>query len=286
MVGGLPVFSRAWGAGKPFDQVVMDIPIASGPYKIGRLNFGRDITYERDPNYWARDLNVRRGRYNFDRVTYKIYKDTTAQTEAFKAGEFDYLRSVLGARMGANLRRQEVRFRRADQGRAADEERRRLPGLPHQHAAREVQGPARAPGARARLRLRVDEPADDVQRVHARARLLQRERLRGQGPAGPGRAEGARASEKASPGKVFTEEVPMPPSTIRRAACATTCARRATCWPKRAGPTATARCATPKASRSRSSTSTAAAASGWSRPISRRSPSSASRASIAAPTSR
>jgi len=93
MVGGLPVFSRAWGAGKPFDQIVMDIPIASGPYKIGRLNFGRDITYQRDPNYWARDLNVRRGRYNFDRITYKIYKDTTAQTEAFKAGEFDYLRT-------------------------------------------------------------------------------------------------------------------------------------------------------------------------------------------------
>jgi len=93
LVGGLPVFSRAWGAGKPFDQVVMDVPIASGPYRIGRLNFGRDITYQRDPDYWGRDLNVRRGRYNFDRITYKIYKDTTAQTEAFKAGEFDYLRT-------------------------------------------------------------------------------------------------------------------------------------------------------------------------------------------------
>ena len=93
LVGGLPVFSRAWGAGKPFDQVVMDIPVASGPYRIGRVNFGRDITYERDPNYWARDLGVRRGMYNFDRITYKIYRDNTAQTEAFKAGEFDYLRT-------------------------------------------------------------------------------------------------------------------------------------------------------------------------------------------------
>ncbi len=93
MVGGLPVFSRAWGAGKPFDQVVMDMPIASGPYRIGRVNFGRDITYNRDPSYWGRNLNVQRGRYNFDRVTYKIYKDATAQTEAFKAGEFDYLRT-------------------------------------------------------------------------------------------------------------------------------------------------------------------------------------------------
>jgi microcin C transport system substrate-binding protein len=93
LVGGLPVFSRKWGAGKPFDQVIMDQPIASGPYKIGRMNFGRDITYERRNDYWAKDLPVRRGLYNFDRITYKIYKDNTAQTEAFKANEFDYLRT-------------------------------------------------------------------------------------------------------------------------------------------------------------------------------------------------
>jgi microcin C transport system substrate-binding protein len=91
LVGSLPVFSRDWGGGKPLDQIITDPPIASGPYKIGRVNFGRDITYQRDPNYWARDLNVRRGMYNFDRVTHKIYKDNTAQTEGFKAGEFDYI---------------------------------------------------------------------------------------------------------------------------------------------------------------------------------------------------
>ncbi len=100
LVGSIPVFSRAWGGGKPFDQVVMDYPIGSGPYKIGKVNFGRDITFQRDPDYWARDLNVRRGLYNFDRVTYKIYKDNTAQTEAFKAGEFDYI-EVFGARLWA-----------------------------------------------------------------------------------------------------------------------------------------------------------------------------------------
>jgi microcin C transport system substrate-binding protein len=93
LVGGLPIFSRDWGAGKPLDQVIMEHPIASGPYKIGRMNFGRDITYERDGDYWARELGIRRGMFNFDRITYKIYKDTTAQTEAFKAGEFDYLRT-------------------------------------------------------------------------------------------------------------------------------------------------------------------------------------------------
>jgi microcin C transport system substrate-binding protein len=95
-VGGLPVFSRQWGVegGKPkrFDQVVMDIPIGSGPYRIGPVRFGKDITYVRDPNYWARDLSVRRGMANFDRVTVKIYRDNTARLEALKAGEFDLMR--------------------------------------------------------------------------------------------------------------------------------------------------------------------------------------------------
>lgn len=95
-VGSLPVFSRKWGLengkAKPFDQVVMDIPIGSGPYRIGPVRFGKDITYVRDPDYWAKDLNVRKGSANFDRVTVKIYKDNTARLEALKAGEFDLMR--------------------------------------------------------------------------------------------------------------------------------------------------------------------------------------------------
>jgi microcin C transport system substrate-binding protein len=99
-VGGLPVFSRAWGNAvdpktgqrKTFDQVVTDIPIGSGPYKIGPVQFGKDITYVRDPAYWARDLPVRRGTANFDRIVVKIYKDNTAKLEALKAGEFDLMR--------------------------------------------------------------------------------------------------------------------------------------------------------------------------------------------------
>lgn len=99
-VGGLPIFSRAWGNStdpktgqrKSFDQVVMDIPIGSGPYTIGPVRFGKDITYVRDPNYWARDLPSRKGMANFDRIVVKIYRDNTAKLEALKAGEFDLMR--------------------------------------------------------------------------------------------------------------------------------------------------------------------------------------------------
>jgi microcin C transport system substrate-binding protein len=92
VVGGMAVFSRQWGAGKPFDEITTEVPIASGPYKIANPRLGRDITYVRDANYWGRDLAVRRGHFNFDRVTYKIYLDETARFEGLKAGEIDFMR--------------------------------------------------------------------------------------------------------------------------------------------------------------------------------------------------
>ena len=87
----LPVFSRKWGGQQPFDRVVQDEPLTSGPYRIERFDWGKVIAYRRDPNYWGRDLNVRRGMFNFDRVVYKYFKDETARLEGFKAGEFDWV---------------------------------------------------------------------------------------------------------------------------------------------------------------------------------------------------
>lgn len=95
IVGGLPVFSRDWGKGKPFDQVVAEIPIGSGPYQLASPRMGRDVTYVRDPQYWAADLPVRKGQYNFDRITFRIYLDETSRFEGLKAGEFDFMREFI-----------------------------------------------------------------------------------------------------------------------------------------------------------------------------------------------
>ncbi|MEJ7687608.1 MAG: extracellular solute-binding protein [Variovorax sp.] len=92
VVGGMAVFSRAWGAGKPFDQITTDVPIASGPYIIANPRMGRDITYTRDLKYWGAELPVRKGFYNFDRVSFKIYLDDTSRFEGLKAGEYDFMR--------------------------------------------------------------------------------------------------------------------------------------------------------------------------------------------------
>ncbi|MDO4905264.1 MAG: extracellular solute-binding protein [Lautropia sp.] len=87
----LPIFSRKWGAGKPIDQIVQEPPITSGPYVIDGIDFGRRISYRRRDDYWAEDLPVRRGMFNFNRIVYKYFKDETARLEGFKAGEFDWL---------------------------------------------------------------------------------------------------------------------------------------------------------------------------------------------------
>ncbi|MCM5569623.1 extracellular solute-binding protein [Burkholderiaceae bacterium FT117] len=87
----LPIFSRKWGSGKNFDEVVQEEPLTSGPYRIERTDWGKTISYRRNPDWWARELNVRRGMFNFDRVVYKYFGDETARLEGFKAGEFDWV---------------------------------------------------------------------------------------------------------------------------------------------------------------------------------------------------
>ncbi len=95
VVGGMPVFSSKWGGGKPFDKIVADIPIGSGPYKLLNNKMGRDITYVRAANYWAADLPTRKGQFNFDRITFKIYLDETSRFEGLKAGEYDFMREFI-----------------------------------------------------------------------------------------------------------------------------------------------------------------------------------------------
>ncbi|HEY7608083.1 MAG TPA: extracellular solute-binding protein, partial [Alphaproteobacteria bacterium] len=90
IVGQMPVISKAYWANRQFDQVTLDRPLGSGPYKIGDMAPGRYIVFERVKDYWAADLPVNRGHSNFDIVRVDYFRDATVAREAFKAGEFDY----------------------------------------------------------------------------------------------------------------------------------------------------------------------------------------------------
>ena len=89
IVGQMPVFSHAWGHGKPLAKLNLEPPIGSGPYLLDQYHLGADISFRRNPHYWGADLPSRRGHFNFDRILYRYYKDETVLLEGFKAGEYD-----------------------------------------------------------------------------------------------------------------------------------------------------------------------------------------------------
>ncbi|MGV1014017.1 MAG: extracellular solute-binding protein, partial [Methyloceanibacter sp.] len=90
IVAALPIFSKAYYSAKPFDATTLDPPLGSGPYLVDRMAQGRTIVYRRNPDYWAKDLAVNRGRWNFDRIRFEYFRDRNAGMEAFKAGFYDF----------------------------------------------------------------------------------------------------------------------------------------------------------------------------------------------------
>lgn len=82
-VAGLPIFSRAYYAERAFDETTLDIPLGSGPYKVGRFEVGRYIEYERVADWWGAKLPVSIGQNNFDTVRYEYYRDRDVAFEGF-----------------------------------------------------------------------------------------------------------------------------------------------------------------------------------------------------------
>jgi microcin C transport system substrate-binding protein len=82
-VASLPIFSKAYYATRPFDETTLDTPLGSGPYKVGKFEVNRYIEYERVKDWWAADLPVNRGSYNFDTVRYEFYRDRDVAFEGF-----------------------------------------------------------------------------------------------------------------------------------------------------------------------------------------------------------
>ncbi len=89
VVAVMPVLPKAFYDTHPFDQSWLDRPLGSGPYKIGDYNQGSSVTFTRRTDYWGKDLNVTRGRFNFDEVKYDYYRLRTAGMQALKAGLVD-----------------------------------------------------------------------------------------------------------------------------------------------------------------------------------------------------
>lgn len=89
ILGLTPILPKHDTDPEGFDSATMDIPVGSGPYKIKQVRSGESITYERDPNYWAKDIPSKVGFDNYDEIRVEYFLSQTAQFEAFKKGLFD-----------------------------------------------------------------------------------------------------------------------------------------------------------------------------------------------------
>ena len=100
IIGDLPVLSKNWWTGtgkdgKPrdFTKTGLEPPLGNGPYKIGQFEPGATIEWELVEDYWAKDLPVRKGRYNFGKRVYRYFNDANAIWQAFKKGGLSDVRA-------------------------------------------------------------------------------------------------------------------------------------------------------------------------------------------------
>jgi microcin C transport system substrate-binding protein len=87
-VAGCPIFSRTYYTAHPFGESTLEVPLGSGPYKVGRFEAGRYIEYERVKDWWGADLPVTRGLNNFDVVRFEFYRDRDVAFEGFTGKSF------------------------------------------------------------------------------------------------------------------------------------------------------------------------------------------------------
>ena len=90
IVGQLTVLPKHYWEKREFDKTTLEPPLGSGAYKVDKVDPGRSISYVRVPDYWAKDLPVKKGSDNFAVMQFDYYRDETIALEAFKAGAFDY----------------------------------------------------------------------------------------------------------------------------------------------------------------------------------------------------
>ncbi|MEX2034057.1 MAG: extracellular solute-binding protein [Xanthobacteraceae bacterium] len=89
ILGLMPILPKHAIDPDKFEETMLDPLIGSGPYVIAKVDPGRSLTLQRDPNYWGRDLAINRGFWNFDDIRFDYYRDANSHFEAFKKGLYD-----------------------------------------------------------------------------------------------------------------------------------------------------------------------------------------------------
>ena len=75
--------------GKKFGEDFDETAVGSGAYMVEAFDKSTHITLKRNPDYWGRDIPVNRGRYNFDKIIFKVFLSDIPAREALKGSLID-----------------------------------------------------------------------------------------------------------------------------------------------------------------------------------------------------
>ncbi|MEZ5843012.1 MAG: extracellular solute-binding protein [Hyphomicrobiaceae bacterium] len=82
----------AQGRKRNLSETTLEPPVGAGPYRFGRIDPGRSVTFRRIPDWWAKDLPLTQGQWNFDEIVVESFRERIAGFQAFKAGTIDFWR--------------------------------------------------------------------------------------------------------------------------------------------------------------------------------------------------
>lgn len=92
-IATLPVLPEHWWKTRDFaNGGGYEAPLGSGPYRVSKVDSGRSITFERNADWWGKDLPVSRGLYNFDHFSIEYFGDTDVARQVLRGGAYDYNR--------------------------------------------------------------------------------------------------------------------------------------------------------------------------------------------------
>ena len=171
-VAGLPIFSKAYYAKVDFSKSTLEPPLGSGPYAVKGFKPGEYVAYGRRDDYWAKDLPVNKGRYNFDEVRFEYFRDRTAAFEALKAGKIDLREEFTSRDWATGYDFPALKDGRVMKVELPDETPSGAQGFFINLRREQVSGHARAPGDEPRVRFRVDEQEPVLRPLQAHRKLL------------------------------------------------------------------------------------------------------------------
>ena len=88
-IGTLAILPKHYWEERDITLTTVEPPLGSGPYEVGDFYVGQRLYYKRRDDYWAKDLPIYRGRFNFDTIKFDYFRDDQVQTEALKGNAID-----------------------------------------------------------------------------------------------------------------------------------------------------------------------------------------------------